>query len=62
MWMQYRKDPIKALANYKAGLKLGSSKKLPELFETSGLQFDFSAEMVGELMQVVQEELDNNAP
>ena len=61
MWLQYRNDPMAALAAYKEGLALGSSKPLPELFETSGLQFDFSIAMVGDLMKTVEIELDNNA-
>ena len=55
MWLEYFKDPKGALAAYKKGLTLGASKPLPELFETAGLRFDFSAEMVGVLMQVVKE-------
>lgn len=61
MWLQYRNDPVSAIAAYKKGLALGASKPLPTLFESSGLQFDFSAEMVGNLMKTVEEELDNNA-
>ena len=61
MWLQYRNDPMAAIAAYKKGLALGASRPLPELFETSGLKFDFSAEMVGELMKTVEIELDNNA-
>ena len=61
MWLQYRNDPNAALAAYKEGLTLGSSKPLPHLFETAGLKFDFSIEMVGNLMKTVEEELDKNA-
>lgn len=62
MWLAYRKDPVTALAAYKEGLTLGASQPLPQLFEASGLQFDFSINMVGELMNTVEIELDNNAP
>ena len=61
MWLTYRNNPTEALAAYKKGLALGASKPLPQLFETSGLKFDFSVDMVGTLMQAVEEELDNNA-
>ncbi|MGY8755919.1 MAG: M3 family oligoendopeptidase [Phycisphaerales bacterium] len=61
MWLHYRKDPKSAIAAYKKGLTLGASRPLPELFEEAGLRFDFSLEMVGELMEAVQEELDNTA-
>ena len=61
MWLQYRHDASKAIEAYKEGLTLGASKPLPQLFETSGLKFDFSVEMVGKLMDIVEEELDSNA-
>jgi len=61
MWLQYRENPDEAITSYKEGLTLGASRTLPQLFEASGLQFDFSAEMVGNLMKVVEEELDKNA-
>ena len=61
MWLHYRKDPKSTIAAYKKGLTLGASRPLPELFEEAGLRFDFSLEMVGELMEAVQEELDNTA-
>jgi oligoendopeptidase F len=61
MWLQYRNDPQAAMVAYKEGLSLGASKPLPKLFETAGLKFDFSAEMVGTLMKIVEEELDHNA-
>jgi oligoendopeptidase F len=61
MWLEYCKDPKGAIAAYKKGLTLGASKPLPELFETAGLRFDFSAEMVGVLMQSVEEALDQHA-
>ncbi len=61
MWLKYRENPEVAIASYKEGLTLGASRTLPQLFEAAGLEFDFSAEMVGNLMKVVEEELDKNA-
>ncbi|HIN09757.1 MAG TPA: M3 family oligoendopeptidase, partial [Phycisphaerales bacterium] len=61
MWMKYRNDPQAALDAYKEGLSLGGSKPLPELFNATGLKFDFTADMVASLMTTVQEELDNHA-
>ena len=61
MWLHYCNDPEGALASYKKGLALGSSKPLPELFENSGLKFDFTAQMVGTLMKAVEEALDQHA-
>ena len=61
MWLNYSNDPAAALASYKEGLTLGASKPLPQLFEKAGLQFDFTAEMVGTLMKAVEESLDKHA-
>jgi oligoendopeptidase F len=62
MWLQYRNDPQAAIVAYKEGLSYGASKPLPQLFESSGLKFDFSVDMVGQLMKTVEVELDKNAP
>ena len=58
MWVQARKDPAKALANYKRGLSLGASKPLPELFAAAGLEFGFGPETMGELMHEVGQTID----
>ncbi|MFM1935309.1 MAG: hypothetical protein RI990_268 [Planctomycetota bacterium] len=57
MWLQSRRDPATALANYKRGLSLGASRPLPELFETSGLRFAFGHETVAGLMDEVGRDL-----
>ncbi len=41
MWMQYKKDPEKALDNYMNALALGGTKTLPQLYEAAGLQLIF---------------------
>jgi oligoendopeptidase F len=61
LWQQFRRDPAKALANYKNGLSLGGSRPLPELFEASGIRFDFSKEIIGPLMDDVYREWEKNA-
>lgn len=58
MYKQYKENPERALENYKKALSLGSSKPLPEVYEAAGIKFDFSAEMVKELMEFVKKELD----
>lgn len=47
-----------ALALYKRGLSLGGSRPLPELFEASGLPFDFGPETVKRLVDAVVQELE----
>ena len=57
MWMQYKKDPDKALDNYIKALSLGGTKTLPQLYEAAGLKFDFSPENIKTLMDFVQSEM-----
>ncbi len=47
-----------AVEAYLAGLRLGGSKPLPDLFKASGLTFDFGPEMVKRLVDRVQKELE----
>ena len=58
MWMQYKKDPEKALDNYMNALALGGTKTLPQLYEAAGLKFDFSPENIKMLMDFVNDEME----
>ena len=58
MWMQYQKDPTQALENYMNALALGGTKTLPELYQTAGLEFNFSPEYVKNLMEFTNQELE----
>lgn len=57
LWMKAKEDPRKALANYRAALKLGGTRTLPELFAAAGIRFDFSAATLRPLMNAIREEL-----
>ncbi|SDZ16993.1 oligoendopeptidase F [Evansella caseinilytica] len=57
MYRQYRQHPEQALENYKKALSLGSSKSLPEIYEAAGIRFDFSEEMIKELINFVEAEI-----
>lgn len=57
LWVRSRHDPARAIANYRAALKLGGTRPLPELFAAAGIVFDFSARTLGPLMDAVAEEL-----
>jgi oligoendopeptidase F len=57
IWVKSRQDPHAALANYRAALKLGGTRSLPELFRAAGIVFDFSEKTLGPLMDAVGEEL-----
>lgn len=56
VWRNYKKDPAKALEQYKNALKLGYTRTIPEIYETAGIRFDFSVDYIRELMQFVKEE------
>jgi oligoendopeptidase F len=58
MWMKAKEDPRRALDNYRAGLRLGGTRPLPELFSAAGIRFDFSDQTLRPLMTAVREELD----
>lgn len=57
VWANASQDLPRALAAYKAGLALGGSRPLPELFNAAGCRFDFSRETLRPLMARVQEAL-----
>jgi len=58
VWQNYRRDPRKALADYKSGLSLGSKATLPDLFKAVGAKFDFSKSAIAPLAQFVRDELN----
>lgn len=57
VWMNSRKDFEHAVAMYRAGLTLGGSRPLPELFEAAGCRFDFSEKTLRPLVDAVMEEI-----
>ncbi len=57
VWKNYREDPRKGLNNYLNALKLGYTKTIPEIYETAGIQFDFSASYIRELVSFVKDEI-----
>jgi oligoendopeptidase F len=58
VWRNYKQDPEKALDQYQAALSLGYTKSIAEIYETAGIQFDFSREYVKELTSFIKSELE----
>ncbi|WP_139488284.1 M3 family oligoendopeptidase [Brevibacillus dissolubilis] len=58
MYKQYKENPEQALANYKKALTLGASKSLPEVYAAAGITFDFSEEMLTDLVAFTKKELE----
>lgn len=59
LWRRYKQDPAAALAGYQAALSLGYQVTIGEIYQAAGIQFDFSAEYIQELMQFVSKELQD---
>jgi len=57
LWQASRRDLPATLDNYLKGLRLGGSRPLPELFEASGLAFDFTDKTIAPLMRNVKDAL-----
>ncbi|MFD1020830.1 M3 family oligoendopeptidase [Thalassobacillus hwangdonensis] len=57
MYKQYKEDKDAALENYKHALSLGNTKSLQEIYEAAGIKFDFSPELIKELMEFLQNEI-----
>lgn len=57
VWKNYKENPEKGLANYMEALKLGYTKDMKTIYETAGIEFNFSADYIKELMDFVKSEL-----
>ncbi len=58
VWKNYKANPEKGLENYLNALKLGYTKTIKEIYETAGIEFNFSAHYVKELADFVKSELE----
>ncbi|MCB0769198.1 MAG: M3 family oligoendopeptidase [Flavobacteriales bacterium] len=58
VWRNYKRDPKKAVQQYKTALSLGYTRPLPEIYEAAGIRFDLSSNYVRELIGFVNDELD----
>ncbi len=56
MWKQYKENPVKALSNYKTALSLGNTKSIPEIYQTAGIEFNFSEPYIKDLIDFVWKE------
>ena len=58
IWKRYRETPDQALKDYIKALKLGYTKKIGEIYQAAGIEFNFSQEYVKELADFVKKELE----
>ena len=57
IWRGAQQDPAGALERYKAALRLGSTRPIPELYAAAGAEFRFDSEYIGGLMEFLREQL-----
>ena len=57
LWLNASRDTSRAVADYRAALRLGGTRPLPELFAAAGIKFDFSERTLGPLIESVGKEL-----
>jgi oligoendopeptidase F len=57
VWANSRADKARALNDYQAGLALGGSRPLPELFTAAGCRFEFNAGTFRPLVELIRGEL-----
>lgn len=62
VWNNSRHDPRAALEKYKAGLALGGSRPLPELFAAAGCRFDFTRSTLKPLVGLLESALAAESP
>ncbi len=58
VWKNYKENPEKGLSKYMEALKLGYTKDMKTIYETAGIEFNFSGDYIKELMAFVKAELD----
>lgn len=57
MWRSYKEIGAKALDNYDNALALGYTKSIGEIYETAGIEFNFSQTYVNELATFIKTQL-----
>lgn len=57
VWRNYKRNPERGLAQYRAALALGYTEDIRSIYAAAGIAFDFSREYIAELMEFVKEEL-----
>jgi len=55
VWRNARRDQQAAVATYRAALRLGGTRSLPELFQAAGAEFRFDRPMLAELVGLIEE-------
>jgi oligoendopeptidase F len=57
VWRNAMRDQAGAVSAYRRSLGLGSTRPLPELYEAAGIKLAFDAATIGELVELIEDEL-----
>jgi oligoendopeptidase F len=57
VWRNSLRDPARAVARYREALALGAVRGLPEIYAAAGARLSFDATLIGELVELVEEEI-----
>lgn len=58
IWRNSLNDPCGAVVSYREALALGAIRSLPEMYRAAGAKLSFDASLIGELVQLVEEKID----
>jgi oligoendopeptidase F len=58
IWRNSLRDPAQAVARYREALALGAVRSLPEMYRAAGARLTFDPALIGELVQLVEEQID----
>jgi oligoendopeptidase F len=59
VWRNSLENPKKAVSRYREALALGAVRNLPEIYRTAGAKLSFDAELMGELVALVEEQIEH---
>ena len=58
IWRNSLRDPAEAVARYREALALGAVRSLPEMYRAAGAQLTFDPGLIGELVDLVEQQGD----
>jgi oligoendopeptidase F len=58
IWRNSLSDPAGAVARYREALSLGAVRSLPEMYRAAGARLTFDAALIGELVELVEEQIE----
>ena len=59
IWQQYRQHPAQTVERYRTALRLGYTRSIRDIYQTAGIEFNFSRSYVHQLGQFIKTEIDS---